>query len=126
MTSPWVTQRQQGHGANDSRQWLLHVRCQGCSPAALHPKTAIFPLTSQAAAIGRIYFSAIYFESPAPGDVHIGGFFDIDYIWGSGARDAKEVGDISTIETSLKQRKSKFHRTSLLWESISALLCPPQ
>ena len=71
----------------------------------LEKKQCRFPLTSQAAAIGRIYFSAIYFESPAPRDVNIGRFFDIDYVWGSGARDAKEVGDISAIEASLKQRE---------------------
>lgn len=90
-----------------------------CTPR-LGKKQCPFPLTSQAAAIGRIYFSAIYFESPAPRDVNIGRFFDIDYVWGSGARDAEEVGDISTIEASLKQRECKFHYTSLLWESDAA------
>ena len=94
--------------------------------AALRPKTrkkttnAVSPLTSPAAAISRIYFSAIYFESPTPRDVNVGRFFDIDYVWGSGARDAKEVGDISAVEASLKQREGTFHQTSSLWESVAA------
>lgn len=90
------------------------------APQNLKKKQCHFPLTSQAAAIGWIYFSAIYFESPAPGDINVGRFFNIDYVWGSGARNAKKVGDISTIEASLKQRKSKFHHISLLWESDAA------
>lgn len=90
----------------------LHLRLR-CTPRL----GKSFPLTSQAAAVGRIYFSAIYSESPAPGDVNVGCFFDIDYVRGSGAWDAKKVGDISAIEASLKQRESKFYNTSLPRES---------
>lgn len=89
----------------------------------LEEAAVLSPLTSQAAAIGWVYFPAIYFESPAPGDVDIGCFFNVDYVWGSGAWHAKEVGEISTIEASLKQRESKNHHMSLLQESISTLLC---
>lgn len=91
-----------------------------CAPT-LGKEQCRFPLTSQAAAIGRIYFSAIYFESPAPRDVNVGRFFNIDYVRGSGAWDAKEVGDISAIEASLKQRTHKFHHISLLQESDAAV-----
>lgn len=69
-------------------------------------------LTSQAAAVGWIYFSAIYFESPAPRDVHVGCLLYIDYVWGSGAWDAEEVADISTIEASLTWIESRFCQVS--------------
>lgn len=88
-----------------------------------------FPLTSQAAAIGWIYFSAIYFESPAPGDIDVGCFFNIYYVWGSGAGDAKEVGDIPTIKSSLKQvrEQTSLHIFAMVkWCCISTLLCPLQ
>lgn len=69
-------------------------------------------LTSQAAAIGWIYFSAIYFESPAPWDVHVGCLLYIDYVWGSGAWDAEEVADISAVEASLTWIESRFCQAS--------------
>lgn len=66
-----------------------------------------FSLTSEAAAVGRVYFSAIYFESPAPRDIYVGCFLNINNVWGSGAWDAEKVGEVSTIEASLNQRERK-------------------
>lgn len=84
-----------------------------------------FSLTSQAAAVGRIYFSAIYFESPAPRHINVGRFLYIDYVWGSGAWDAEEVGDVSTIEASLTQREKKIHHTSILLAGKQRCICAP-
>lgn len=91
------------HAAPEQHHLLLH-----CTPK-FGGKQCHFSLTSQAAAIGWVYFSAIYFESPAPRDVHVGCFLNINNVWGSGAWHAEKVGEISTIEASLKQRESKFH-----------------
>lgn len=70
-------------------------------------KEAIF--TSQAAAIGWVNFSPIYFEDPASRDIYIGCIFNIDYLWGSGPRNAKIIGAVSTVESCLEHRKSKIH-----------------
>lgn len=87
------------HAAPQQHHLLLH-----CTPKS-GDKQGHFCLTSQAAAVGRVYFSAIYFESPAPRDVYVGCFLNIDNVWGSGAWDAEKVGEISTIEASLNQRE---------------------
>lgn len=87
------------HAAPQQHHLLLH-----CTPKS-GDKQCHFCLTSQAAAVGRVYFSAIYFESPAPRDVYVGCFLNIDNVWGSGAWDAEKVGEISTIEASLNQRE---------------------
>lgn len=102
------------HVAPQQHHLLLH-----CTPKSGH-KQCNFSLTSQAAAVGRVYFSAIYFESPTPRDVYIGCFLNIDNVWSSGAWDAEKVGEISTIEASLNQRESIFHHPSRQWESHAA------
>lgn len=122
--SPWgCLGKSTDHAAPKQHHLLLH-----CTPKSGH-KQCHFCLTSQAAAVGRVYFSAIYFESPAPRDVYVGCFLNIDNVWGSGAWDAEKVGEISTIEASLNQREREQIPSPISAMGkrccVSSLLCSP-
>lgn len=114
------------HAETNDKPLCPHDLLPFCTPK-LVKRHCYFSLTSQAAAVGRVYFSAIYFESPAPRHINVGRFLYIDYVWGSGAWDAEEVGDVSTVEASLTQGEKKIHHTSILLAGkqpyISAPLC---
>lgn len=73
----------------------------------LDTSSFLYLLTSKTASVGWVNFPPINFEYPTTWHIDIGGLFDVDNVWGSGTRNAKIVGTVSTIETSLEDQKGE-------------------